>query len=116
MGKSMLLILAGSVAMLTAVIHGVLGETKIFAKARIEPAWIRLLLRLIWQCGALAWFGLGVLLVVAADFEPAAQRWIVAVAVVNFLAGAAGNAWVTRGRHVGWMMMVLASGLALAGM
>jgi hypothetical protein len=111
----MLLQLAGLVAVLTAIVHGVLGETRIFAQARIEPRWIRSMLRLIWQCGTLAWIGLGVLLIVAPDFDPAARQWIVAAAVVNFLAAAAANAWVTRGRHIGWMAMVLASGLALAG-
>jgi hypothetical protein len=116
MEKPMLLQIAGAIAILTALVHGVLGETKIFAKARIEPAWIRLMLRLIWQCGALAWAGLGALLIAAQGFAPAARQWIIAVAVVNFLAAAVGNAWVTRGRHPGWMLMAAASGLALASL
>ena len=36
--------------------------------------------------------------------------------MINFLAAAAGNAWITRGRHPGWMMMALASGLALSSL
>ena len=48
---------AGGLGIVAAVVHGVLGETHVFATARIEPAWTRRLLRLVWQCGALAWLG-----------------------------------------------------------
>jgi hypothetical protein len=111
-----LLQIAGGLAVLVSVIHGVLGETKIFAKAKIEPAWIKLMLRLIWQCSTLAWISCGVLLIVAPYVGAPARNWIVGIAVVNFLAAAIGNAWATRFRHIGWMAMVLASGLALAGL
>lgn len=107
---------AGAIAALTALFHAVLGETRVFAKARIEPGWIRLMLRLIWQCGALSWLALAALLIAAPGFDSAARGWIVTAAVANFLAAAAANAWATRGRHVGWMLMALASGLALAGL
>ena len=32
-----------------ALIHGILGETKVFARARIEPERLRTLIRLVWQ-------------------------------------------------------------------
>jgi len=115
--NDVLLQAGGAIAIFVAIVHGVLGETKIFAKAKIEPAWIKLMLRLIWQCGALAWASLGVLLVVAPYMaSPSARLWIVIVAVVNFACAALGNAWATRGRHVGWMLMALASALAVAGL
>ncbi|CAN0507671.1 unnamed protein product, partial [Phaeothamnion confervicola] len=73
---------AGGIAILTAIIHGVLGETKVFAHARIEPARIRLLLRLIWQCGTVAWIGFGVLLVAAPYMgSEAARLWITGATV-----------------------------------
>ena len=107
---------AGGIAILTAIIHGILGETKIFAKARIEPAWIRLLLRLIFQCSTVAWIGFGVLLIAAPYMgSERARLWIVGAAVAAYGAGAIGNAWATRGRHVGWMAMMAVSGLALVG-
>lgn len=107
---------AGGFAILVAVIHGVLGETKVFAGARIEPAWIKLLLRLVFQCSTVAWIGFGVLLVAAPYMaSESARLWIVGAAVAAYGAGAIGNAWATRGRHFGWVAMVAVSALALAG-
>ena len=112
-----LLQIAGGLAVVVSVIHGVLGETKIFAKAKIEPAWIKLMLRLLWQSGTLAWIGLGVLLIVTPYLgSSAARHWIVAVAVANFALAALANGVATRWRHFGWMAMTAVSGLALAGL
>jgi hypothetical protein len=107
---------AGGVAVLAAIVHGVLGETKIFAKAQIEPAWIKLLIRLVWQCGAVAWAAIGVLLVVVPYMaSEEARHWIIAMAIVTFGLGALGNAWATGGRHFGWMVLALSCVLALMG-
>ena len=107
---------AGGLGIVAAVIHGVLGETHVFAKARIEPAWTRRLLRLVWQCGALAWLGVGVLLVAAPSLGSAAARvWIAVVGAVVYGVAAAANAWATGGKHFGWMVLAAATLLALAG-
>lgn len=107
---------AGGLAILTAAIHGVLGETKVFARARIEPARTRLLLRLIWQCGTVAWIGFGVLLAATPYMgSEAARLWIGGAAIATYSVAGIGNAWVTRGRHVGWMAMMAVSVLALVG-
>ncbi|OFX03822.1 MAG: hypothetical protein A3D94_08340 [Alphaproteobacteria bacterium RIFCSPHIGHO2_12_FULL_66_14] len=107
---------AGGFAIFVSVIHGILGETKVFARARIEPAWIRLLLRLIFQCSTVAWIGFGVLLVAAPYMaSEQARLWIVGAAVAAYGAGAIGNAWATRGRHFGWMAMAAVSVLAVVG-
>jgi hypothetical protein len=107
---------AGGLAILAAVVHGVLGETRIFARARIEPARIRLLLRLVWQCGAVAWVGFGVLLLAVPYMDSQSARlWIAGAAVATYGGGAIGNAWATRGRHFGWMILTAVSVLALAG-
>jgi hypothetical protein len=45
----------------------VLGETKVFAKATIQPESLRTLIRLVWQAGTAAWIGAGVLLIAAPD-------------------------------------------------
>lgn len=108
---------AGVLAMAVAVIHGVLGETAVFARATIEPPRLRLLIRLVWQCGALAWFAGGVLLLVAAALPAgsATRVWIVTVLVVVYAAAAAGNAWATRGRHIGWVAMTAVVALSVTG-
>ena len=69
---------AGAAAILVAIIHGVLGETKVFAKATIQPERLRTLIRLVWQAGTVAWIGGGVLLIAAPWMasEPA-RHWIV---------------------------------------
>ncbi len=107
---------AGAIAILVAVAHGIIGEAKVFARVRIEPARIRLLLRLIWQCGTVAWIALGVLLVAAPSMESAPARlWIAGAGVAVYGIAAVGNAWATRGRHFGWIAMAAVSVLTLAG-
>jgi hypothetical protein len=107
---------AGAGALAIAIIHGVLGETKIFAKARIEPAWIRLMLRLVWQCSSVAWFGLGILLIASPYMmSDAARHWIIMIAILTYGSAAAANAWASRGRHFGWIALSAVSVLALAG-
>ena len=56
---------SGVAAIAVALIHGVLGETKVFARATIEPPRLRQLIRLVWQAGTVAWIGGGVLLIAA---------------------------------------------------
>ncbi len=117
--RDLLLQGAGVVAIAVAVAHGVIGETRIFAanpRITIEPARVRLLLRLIWQAGTVAWIGGGVLLIAAPSFaSDPARHWIVATIAVVLAAGALGNALATGGRHVGWMLMSAAVVLAAAG-
>jgi len=109
--------ISGVLAILVAVAHGVLGETRVFARAHIEPASVRRLLRGVWQCGALAWLAGGVLLLVAPTLPgDAARGWIVAVLVPVYAAGAIGNAWATRGRHIGWIAMTAVIAFALGGL
>jgi hypothetical protein len=98
------------------MIHGVLGETKVFARASIEPARLRTLIRLVWQAGTVAWIGGGVLLIAAPSMasEPA-RHWIVVTLACVFASGALGNAIATRGRHFGWMALSAVVALAVAG-
>lgn len=115
--KDLLLQFAGVLGLLAAIIHGVLGETAVFAKARIEPERLRRLIRGVWQCSAVAWAGLAILLVAAPYMGSAAARiWIVGVAVAVYGFAAAANAWCTRGRHFGWMVLATAIALAMGGL
>jgi hypothetical protein len=114
--RDVLLQCSGAVAILVALIHGVLGETKVFARATIEPPRLRTLIRLVWQAGTVAWIGGGVLLIAAPWMasEPA-RHWIVVTTAVVFAFAALCNAWALRGRHVGWVMLSAVVAMAVAG-
>ncbi|HEY4204004.1 MAG TPA: hypothetical protein VGM35_03225 [Xanthobacteraceae bacterium] len=114
--RDLLLQCSGAIAIVVALIHGVLGETKVFARSTIEPPRLRTLIRLVWQAGTLAWIGGGVLLVAAPSMaSDVARHWIVVTFVVVFAFAAVANAYATRGRHFGWMLLSGVIGLAIAG-
>jgi hypothetical protein len=114
--RDLILQCAGAAAILVALVHGTLGETKVFARATIEPARLRTLIRLVWQAGTAAWIGGGVLLMAAPwmQSEPA-RHWIIVTTAIVYGVGALGNAWWSRGRHFGWMALSAVIVLAVAG-
>jgi hypothetical protein len=114
--RDLMLQAAGCLAIIVSLVHGVLGETKVFARATIEPPRLRTLIRLVWQAGTLAWIGGGVLLILAPYMasEPA-RHWIVATFAVVFGFAAMANAYATRGRHFGWMLLSGVVALGIAG-
>ena len=114
--RDLILQCAGVAGIAVALIHGVLGETKVFAKATIQPESLRTLIRLVWQAGTVAWIGGGVLLIAAPWMasEPA-RHWIVATTAVVFAFAAACNAWALRGKHVGWVLLSAVVAMAVAG-
>lgn len=114
--RDFLLQCSGIAAIVIALIHGMLGETKVFARASIEPPRLRTLIRLVWQAGTVAWIGGGVLLLAAPwmDSNPA-RHWIVVTLAIVFGFAALANAWATRGRHFGWVGMSAVVALAVAG-
>jgi hypothetical protein len=114
--RDLLLQCAGVAAIAVALIHGVLGETKVFARSTIEPGRVRLLLRLVWQAGTVAWIGGGVLLLAAPAMDSvSARHWIVATLACVFAFAAFANAWATRGKHFGWMALGAVVVMAVAG-
>ena len=114
--RDLILQCAGVAGIVVALIHGALGETKVFARATIEPARVRMLLRLVWQAGTVAWIGGGVLLIAAPWMasEPA-RHWIIATIAIVYGVGALANAYWSRGRHFGWMALSAVIALAVAG-
>lgn len=114
--RDLLLQGAGLIAILVSLIHGILGETRIFARATVEPPRLRLLLRLVYQAGTVAWIGGGVLLIAApAMASDVARHWIVATLAIVFGFAGLANAIATRFRHIGWMAMSAVVALAAAG-
>jgi hypothetical protein len=114
--RDLILQCAGVAAIVVALIHGALGETKVFARATIEPERLRTLIRLVWQAGTVAWIGGGVLLIVAPSLgSESARHWIVATTVVVYGFAVAANAWWSRGRGFGWKALGAVVVLAVAG-
>ena len=112
-----LLLLAGLAGVLTALAHGILGETRVFSRATIEPPRLRRLLRLVWQFGTASWIGLALLLGAAPWIATGPGRTgIVLTAVAVFALGAVLNFAALRGRHPGWIGLAAVCGLALAGL
>ena len=72
--RDLVLQCAGVAGIAVALIHGVLGETKVFAKATIEPESLRTLIRLVWQAGTVAWIG-GAVLLIAAPSMGSESAW-----------------------------------------
>lgn len=107
--------LGGAIGALVGFIHGYLGE-KMFSRAAIEPPYAKHMARLGWQCGAVAWVAVGVLLIAAAGFESTeARRSVIVTSSVIYLTGAAGNIVVSKGKHFGWVILTVAAGLTLTG-
>ena len=114
--RDLLLQCAGVGAIVVALIHGLLGETKVFPRATIEPPRLRTLIRLVWQASTVAWIGCGVLLVATPWMDSGlARRWIVLTMIGVFGLSACANAWATRGRHFGWMALTAVVVMAAAG-
>lgn len=114
--RDILLQCAGALAIAAALVHGVLGETAVLARARIEPARLRALIRAVWHAGTVAWIGGGVLLLAAPRMaSDTARHVIVVVSAVVFASGALANAIALRGRHPGWVAFGAVVALALAG-
>jgi hypothetical protein len=114
--RDIILQCAGVAGIVVAIIHGVLGETKVFAKATIQPESLRTLIRIVWQAGTVAWIGGGVLLIAAPSLgSESARHWITATMIAVYSFAVAGNAWWSRGRGFGWKALGVVVALAVAG-
>ena len=114
--RDLLLQCAGVAGIAVALTHGVLGETRVFAKATITPEHLRTLIRLVWQAGTVAWIGGGVLLLAAPMLgSDGARHWIVTTTVAVYGFAAIANAWWSHGRGFGWKALAAVVALAVAG-
>lgn len=114
--RDLILQCAGVAGIAVAIVHGVLGETKVFARATIQPESLRTLIRLVWQASTVAWIGGAVLLIAAPSLgSESARHWIVITIVAVYGFAAVGNAWWSRGRGIGWKALGAVIVLAVAG-
>ncbi len=115
--RDLLVQAAGVLGIAAALVHGYLGETKVFTSPRIPAGRARLLLRGVWHCSVVDWAVMGALLILVPTLgSDRARIAIISASAVVFAAGAIGNAWASRGRHFGWVWLAMVVGLALAGM
>lgn len=107
---------AGALGILISVIHGYLGQTRVVGPAQTPTKQTKRVLEAIMLISAVYWFAAGVLLLVTPAGMLDADRSLIVYAVAFvYLAGSLGNLWATRGRHFGWALLAIASGLAIAG-
>src|SRR5436309_14464717 len=101
--RDLVLQCAGVAGIAVALIHGALGETKVFAKATIQPESLRTLIRLVWQAGTVAWSGGGLLLIAAPSFgSGSARHSSVVTTVAGYACAAAANCWRSRACGLCW--------------
>lgn len=110
------LIAAGIGGMLIAMIHGFFGHSKLLPRVTGLPRTLRKINAAVFQLSTLYWFAGGVALVAAPFVLSSGERTLIAFAVAfMYLTGAAANLWATRGRHMGWPLLVGVAVLALIG-
>ncbi|BAT60680.1 hypothetical protein GJW-30_1_03229 [Variibacter gotjawalensis] len=115
--QSVMIQCAGGLAMLVAVIHGIVSETRVFASATVEPARWRRLVHLVWHASTVDWLAYGALLVATPMLLPASARpALVIVGVIIYGYAAAANAIATNGKHFGWMLLAVVVALLLGSL
>src|SRR5262249_46939944 len=104
--RDVLLQCSGLLAIAAAVTHCVLTETKVFPRVTIGPQGLRTLFRLGWKTPTVAWIAGGVLLIAAPSIgSESARHWMIVTFACLFVFSAVGNAWGTRGKHFGWILL-----------
>lgn len=109
--------LAGALGVATALAHGYLGETRVIAPATFPNAQARDFVRAMWQLSTATWVA-GSLIIAAAPFvfaDPAQRRLALLLACLPMIWGIVCNAWISKGRHFGWMALAAVVGLTLLG-
>jgi len=111
-----LLVPAGILCIVVAVIHGYLGETRLIATATFPNRQSRQLVSAIWQLSTATWIASGAVIAAAPWlFDDQTRRWGVIAACLPLAWGVAANAWITRGRHFGWKVLGIVIVLAIIG-
>lgn len=108
--------LSGALCVVVAVIHGYLGQAKLIPSANFATESGRLLVIAIWQLSTLVWIGSGITFAIAPwAFSDETRGLIVLIAALPIAYGVVANAWFTKGRHFGWMLLALVLVFAALG-
>jgi len=98
--------IAGVLAIFAAVGHGYLGD-KMLANQKIEPANLKTFIRWCYQFGTIGWLAGAVLFLLAPIFFDDLTRRVVVFAVLPmYLFASFTNAWFTKLRHFGWVILL----------
>ena len=117
------IIVAGAIGAFTALIHSYLVRRKmsatlgpVLADNSAYPVAIQRLVPLLLDFSCYIWF-LGGVLLMSAPFWLSGEGLVVAALAVgsSYAFAFIGNFWGTHGRHPGWVLYALASGLLLYG-
>jgi hypothetical protein len=117
---SVALVLAAALALVTAVVHSVLGERGILIplfrrgglpKILGSESLTRQTLRFTWHLVSVAWWGFAALLLIVAG-DQGSKSTVLHVISATALCSAALTAVATRGRHLGWLALLAVALLA----
>lgn len=106
--NNILVLSAGVLGSLVAVIHGLLGEFRVVRPVSAPSDSAKRVLHAIMFLSAVYWFVMGAGLIIAAIWMPSNTRDLLAVlGIFVFGTGSLGNLWATRGRHIGWVLLLV---------
>ncbi len=117
------LLSSGLLAILGGIAHGYLGEKNILssllseenAKGVLKPKVTRNILRGVWHLPAASWAIMG-LMTIYYSFSPSPPTVPILVAILVYLVGMFTNLIATKGKHIGWPLLLFISLLAAVGL
>ena len=114
----MLLLAAALVCVLTALMHSLVGEVRLVGPLVRSRSGVmgrplaRQVVRFAWHWTSVLWLFVAAVLVSAGLGQPI-ERWLLAcIGGVHLVLGLF-DAVITRGRHLGWPLLILIGGLTL---
>lgn len=115
--KDLFLYAAGILGVAVSIVHGYLGEFKIVRTVRSSSVVGKRVLSAIMFLSAVYWGTASILLLFVPTHVPDIYRGAIVIGVAAIYAsGSFANLWATRGKHFGWVLLMIATGLAVAGL
>jgi len=109
-----LLLVSGFIGLVTALVHGYLGQTKLLAKVNLESELGQRALYAVFHLSTFYWAVAGIVLLLAPwVLEPVSAPVVIWTIAFVYLTGAVGNFWLARGRHIGWVLLTASALLAV---
>ncbi len=119
MSSAVAIYLCAALMIITAGVHSILGERRLISpllKQRdgvLKSELARFLLRVVWHMMSVAFGIIAIGLVASVDGVGASRRALLAATAIGIGGAGVLDAIGSRGRHIGWPMLVLIGVLAL---